>query len=237
MENSKTLNYTTIGSVVYTKNRRARNISIRIREGKEVRVTLPWYATYRQAEQVVMQKQEWIVERLSEFKASQTLTDAALQAQFRYHTLLVEPVECDKITIRIKDGKLIIQHPVELSPQSEPVQEAIKNGIRETWRAEALLYLPQRIAWLAHSYGFMYQNVRVRDARTRWASCTGEKNISLSLYIMRLPSHLIDYVLLHELCHTVVPNHGKDFYALMDKVTKGRNSEFQNEMRNYKPWI
>ena len=237
MENSKTLNYNNIGPVVYTKHRRARNISIRIREGKEVRVTLPWYATYKQAEQVVMQKQEWILERLNEIKSVQSVTNVAEYATFRNHTLLVEPVESEKISICIKDGKLIIQHPAELSPQSDPVQEAIKNGIRETWRVEALLYLPQRIAWLAHTHGFMYQNVRVRDARTRWGSCTGEKNISLSLYVMRLPDHLIDYVLLHELCHTVVPNHGPDFYALMDKVTRGRNNQYQNEMRNYKPWI
>ena len=237
MENSKTLTYNDIGPVTYTKNRRARNISIRIREGREVRVTLPWYATYRQAEQVVMQKQEWILERLSEIQLAQSVTNVADYAQFKYHNLVLEPEDNNQITIRIVDGKLIIRYPHDLTPESEPVQEALKNGIRETWRAEALIYLPQRIAWLAHTHGFMYQNVRVRDARTRWGSCTGEKNISLSLYIMRLPNHLIDYVLLHELCHTVVPNHGKDFYALMDKVTKGRNSAYQNEMRNYKPWI
>ena len=74
-------------------------------------------------------------------------------------------------------------------------------------RHEALRVLSKRLAALAARYGFSYTRVTVRDMRTRWGSCSSERRISLALSLMTLPEHLIDYVLLHELCHTVEINH------------------------------
>jgi Predicted metal-dependent hydrolase len=50
---------------------------------------------------------------------------------------------------------------------------------------------------------------------------------------MNLPDHLIDYVILHELCHTIEKNHGAGFWKLLDKVSGGRAKAFAKEMKNY----
>ena len=54
--------------------------------------------------------------------------------------------------------------------------------------------------------------------KSRWGSCTGEGRITLYLHLLRAPEACIDDVVVHELCHLVEHNHGKGFYALMDRV-------------------
>mgnify|MGYP002623346294 FL=1 len=104
----------------------------------------------------------------------------------------------------------------------------------EKMRREAKTVLPRRVAELAHLYGFSYAGVTIRNAKTRWGSCTGRNTISLSLYLMQVPEHLQDYVVLHELCHTVHHDHSPRFWALMDKVTDGKAHALRAELRRYR---
>lgn len=103
----------------------------------------------------------------------------------------------------------------------------------EQLRAEAKAVLPQRVAYLAEHHGLKYGRVTIRAARTKWGSCTATGNLSLSLYLMTLPEHLRDYVLLHELAHTVHHNHSQQFHALVDRLTDGRERELARELRQY----
>lgn len=103
----------------------------------------------------------------------------------------------------------------------------------ERMRQEAKAQLPRRVAELAYMHGFHYEGLTIRDSKTRWGSCSGRNNISLSLYLMQVPEHLQDYVILHELCHTVHHNHSPHFWALMDKVTDGKAHALRAELRRY----
>ena len=103
----------------------------------------------------------------------------------------------------------------------------------EKMREEAKALLPRRVAELAHLYGFCYTKVTIRDSKTRWGSCSGRNSLSLSLYLMQVPEHLQDYVILHELCHTVHHDHSPQFWALMDSVTEGKAHALRRELRRY----
>jgi len=59
------------------------------------------------------------------------------------------------------------------------------------------------------------------------------KSINLSLYLMLLTAPLIDYVILHELCHTKEMNHGIRFWKLMDKVTESKSKELRAQLKKY----
>ena len=89
-------------------------------------------------------------------------------------------------------------------------------------REMARRQLVGRLAELARQHGFEYNRVFIRNQKTRWGSCSAKNNINLNLNLVRLPHELIDYILLHELVHTRVKNHGRQFWdelnTLMDNA-------------------
>lgn len=103
----------------------------------------------------------------------------------------------------------------------------------EALRQQAKAELPPRVEELAHRFGFRYGRITIRAARTKWGCCTAKGNLSLSLFLMTLPEHLRDFVILHELCHTVHLNHSPRFHALLNQCVGGREKELQRELKNY----
>jgi len=104
----------------------------------------------------------------------------------------------------------------------------------EELRRRAKAELPARVEELARRFGFRYGKVTIRAARTKWGCCTSRNNLSLSLFLMILPERLRDFVLLHELCHTVHHNHSPRFHALLDRCVGGREKELVRELRGYR---
>ena len=90
-----------------------------------------------------------------------------------------------------------------------------------------------RLNYFAQKYNFSYNRAVFRRQKTKWGSCTGRNNINLNIKIAALPEHLQDYVLLHELVHTKHKNHGKEFWAELDRLT-GDAKKLRKEMRKYR---
>ena len=103
----------------------------------------------------------------------------------------------------------------------------------EMMRREAKALLPERVAFWAQKFGFKYGRVSIRASRSKWGSCSGDNNISLSLFLMTLPEHLRDYVIIHELCHTVHHNHSSAFHALVDRCLGGNEKNLRSELRRF----
>ncbi len=117
-----------------------------------------------------------------------------------------------------------------MPPQLPPAEQ--KARIEELRRA-AKADLPGRIARLSEATGLKYEKLSIRASRTKWGSCSGRNHISLSLFLMTLPEHLRDYVIVHELCHTVHHNHSPRFHALVDRLVGGREKALNKELRAF----
>lgn len=115
-----------------------------------------------------------------------------------------------------------------LPPKLPP--EELKARIEELRRA-AREDLPARIARLSAATGLRYEKLSIRASRTKWGSCSGRNHISLSLFLMGIPEHLRDFVILHELCHTVHHNHSPRFHALLDRLVGGREKELNDALK------
>ena len=89
--------------------------------------------------------------------------------------------------------------------------------IIEERRRLAHKILPKRLDELAQRFGFKYRKVFIKNQKTVWGSCSYMNNINLNLNLVALDSEFIDYVILHELTHTVHKNHQKAFYNLLVK--------------------
>lgn len=121
---------------------------------------------------------------------------------------------------------------------SDPnLQDWLRKVIEEILRRNAKAVLPSRLYALSKTHQLPYESVQINSSRGRWGSCSSRKKINLSYFLVLLPKHLIDYVLLHELCHTCEMNHGTRFWNLLNELTEGRAFELREEMKKYKTEI
>lgn len=219
-----TKNLDNIGIVKFKKSNFAKNISISVRPIHGVKVSFPYYISYSDAEQIVNQKRDWILRQLNkakEVEKRRTIFNENGSYQTRFHTLALFKHEKNIFSVRVQNGMIKVYYPSCADINSENVQSAIRTGIERALRKEANEYLPDRAKELAEKFGFEYKKLALKNIRTRWGSCSKRKNINLNIHLMRLPDQLIDYVILHELAHTVEMNHSKNFWKLLDKLTGG----------------
>ena len=163
---------------------------------------------------------------------------------------LIKRLNARSYTIRLSRGKIFISlpalgryevalelletHRLDLLKKAKEYIEKRMPIIEEgELRIKANLVLPARLDFLAKEHDFTYSAVKISKSRTRWGSCSSQKTINLSFYLMILPEHLADYVLLHELCHTVYMNHGVEFWKLLNYVTRGQAKQLRKELRTY----
>ena len=98
-------------------------------------------------------------------------------------------------------------------------------GIVKSGRREYKKYREQA-QWLARSlvekwnsfYGFSYNRVNLKNQKTRWGSCSKKGNLNFNYKIVHLPKHLVDYLIVHELCHLKEFNHSRKFWDLVART-------------------
>ena len=107
---------------------------------------------------------------------------------------------------------------IKTNKQKMNLQLEQERKLPEIDRKVARKILCRRIGELAQLHNFVYNRVSIRKQKTRWGSCSTKNNINLNANLLHLPPELMDYVLLHELVHTRVKNHSKDFWDELETV-------------------
>lgn len=227
------IHYPKIGDITYKRNLRARRLTIAIRNTRGVRVTIPGVLSFKTAESFVLSKSGWIVEKLNQLKETQLKTLGFEEFRTRDHILRFFPTTSDKIRVRVVKPEIIIFYPEQLGFENGMVQQAAIRGIETAYRNEANEYLPERVHYLAEKFGYRFNAIRIKKTSSRWGSCSAMNNINLSIFLMKLPNELIDFIILHELCHTRHKNHGKKFWSELEVVTNGRAKELSKMIKGY----
>lgn len=83
---------------------------------------------------------------------------------------------------------------------------------------KAAAYIPKRVKYYADKEGFSYNKIRIKTLVSRWGSCSSKRNLNFNCLIMLAPNYVIDYVVVHELCHLREMNHSKKFWAEVKKI-------------------
>ena len=83
---------------------------------------------------------------------------------------------------------------------------------------EALKRIPERVRHFAPLVGVTYGGITIRNQHTRWGSCSSKGNLNFNCLLMLTPDHVIDYVVVHELCHRLEMNHSPRFWAQVERV-------------------
>lgn len=85
-------------------------------------------------------------------------------------------------------------------------------------RVEALARIRERVEYFAGVYGVTYHRLTIKQLATRWGSCSVRGNLNFNVQLLRLPERLVDYILVHEVCHLREMNHSSRFWALVEKT-------------------
>jgi predicted metal-dependent hydrolase len=120
--------------------------------------------------------------------------------------------------------------------QMERKKEALLDDTVTFTPLEARKILSDRVNTLASRYGFTFGRVTIRNQKTRWGSCSEQNNINLNINLVRLPPHLRDYVILHELLHTRIKNHSQTFWETLEAYVQDAKL-LGKVLKNYSPLL
>ena len=224
-----------LGEVTVYRSRALRRISISVRPTGEVRLNVPVRCSLKSAIEFLNQKQSWVQATL-ERVAVRYADHKILQPPFTTYSHRLEFVSVGgdlRIGYEITDNIVRVFVPEGMDCKSVGVQTAARMAVTETLRREAAEILPPLTRSLAQQYGFEVRRVAVRASKTRWGSCSVNNDISLSIYLMLLPEHLIRHVILHELCHTRHKDHSTAFHSLLNSLSDGHEQLLRRELRSY----
>lgn len=205
-----------IGEVQLVRKTRSKRLRISVKASGEVLVSIPWLLPFSKGEAFLAEKMEWVIKTKKKLE-KQGVTRKPLQPgwlfatrNFDYH-LVPQPISKVQAKVRSGERMVLITYPENFSLADTEVRSKLRKSIEGVLRYEAKKYLPGRMRELASQYGYSFKALTIKNNRTNWGSCSSLKNINLNLHLMRLPDRLIDFIVVHELVHTKIANHGQGF--------------------------
>lgn len=209
-----------IGRIKVRTGEHIKHLSIRMAPGRGIWINIPYGIRKSTVIKFLEEKKEWILENRSTLRKYEKHTEVDVsvgtEIHTKLHTIKIEHTEHNKVDYKIADRALTLYIPGHLS--TEQYEEAVKSFILNIYELECRELLPERVSRWAARHGFKYRRLTFRNNVSNWGSCSHENNISLNIKLMKLPDDLIDYVILHELCHTVEKNHSDRFWNLLEQV-------------------
>ncbi len=113
---------------------------------------------------------------------------------------------------------ILTQQRIEMLEEQEKTVEKLTMEEIHILADKALKVIPERVAYYAPIVGVDYGKITIRNQRTRWGSCSGKGNLNFNCLLMLMPSEVIDYVVVHELCHRIELNHSVKFWNEVQRV-------------------
>jgi len=225
-----------LGTIEFVHSERSKHIRVRI-FSTGLKVSLPMRASKEEAIAFINSVRKKLIKKKDKIEKSKAESNILISENSNLQTLtfMVEAKKAERKNIHfsLQNSILSIEFPLETDCLDKQIQQHFWNGITYFLRKEAKRLLPDRTKQLANKFGFSLTDVKIQSSKSRWGSCSRTQSVNLSLYLMLLPQHLIDYVILHELCHTKEMNHGVNFWIWMDRVTDGKSKELRNELKKY----
>lgn len=102
--------------------------------------------------------------------------------------------------------------------ESRPREPALTMEEVRSLAEEAMKVIPEKVRYFAPIVGVDYGRITIRNQRTRWGSCSGRGNLNFNCLLMKTPPEVVDYVVVHELCHRKEMNHSRRFWAEVERV-------------------
>ncbi len=209
----------------YTINRtrsRLTGVTIRISLSKGVVVTAPFWVPGKMIEAFVVQKADWIEQSLAKTRISPikkpTLQDGA--SHLFFGEALIVKLDISDTVLRTKAE--IIENSLLISVHSahpeDKRQLEIEQAILHLYMEKGIEAITTKVNYYAKLLGVDYSKITIKPASSIWGSCSGRNNLSFNRKLIMAPHKIVDYVVIHEVCHLVHRDHSPRFWRLVGSL-------------------
>lgn len=198
------------------KTDRKKSASIQLKDG-QVRVRAPRSLSDKRINDLIKKRAPWIKEKLEEYSnRPQAITKKYEDGEiFSYldRNYELKIVEGDEEAVKLKNGCFVV------SICKEDFGENIKaqNLLLDWYRDHAFKYLQERTDKFANIIGVSPFSISIKNYKSRWGSCSINGAIDYNWKIIQAPKKVIDYVVVHELCHLIEHNHSPKYWSYVEK--------------------
>lgn len=216
MQHTRQITDPEFGTITIRRSRSARTIRIRVGTNRQLRASIPFLTPLFMLKKMIATSRQDIRKLVATTTPLTHYING--DAIGKSHTLILTPTTAKQPKLSRQGNQIVVELPSTYEESGEEIQQLIRTEVIKTLRREAKAYLPRRLAFLADKFSKEYQSVRFSHASSRWGSCSSNGTISLNIALMKLPFEQIDYVLVHELAHTVEMNHSAEFWSLVEAM-------------------
>jgi len=219
------------------KSTSIKRINLVIKGDGQIRISAPMHTSLETIESFVISKREWIekhIEKIGTLEIGKQLFADGQRIEEIDASLKIINRDIQQAKAQILDETILILLPLADSSTNPEVQRFIEKVILLKFKQKAEPIILSRLKELASSHGLSYREASVSTAKTRWGVCNTDNDIRLSVYLLKLPKNLMDYVILHELAHTVHKNHQKSYWDFLEKFCGGNAKTWDKQLNQYR---
>lgn len=197
-----------------------KSVGITVRPDQSVLVTSPANLSLAKIIAIVKKKAGWIIKQQSYFLSFHPLTPARRYVSGETHLYLgkqyrLKLLKSKTESVKLKGGFIFVY--TKNKEDMKQVKHLINNWYRENASIKFAKYLAECKKMFSR-YPLKEIKIELRNMPKRWGSCTVKGKIILNPELIKAPRRCIEYVLIHELCHTKYPNHSNSFFNLQSRI-------------------
>ena len=212
--------------VCFRRSRRARYLRLQMDNEGKIILVAPLLTPKWTINSFLKKHTSWIEKQLKKIEKQKQL-----RPEFKYRTgdkfyyfgepvtLEVSPSDRKRPAIRIRKNQMLITLHQNIS-KSDGVT-AVKKTIEQFYRKKAEEVIHDRLQFFNEHYDFCYNRVTLRNQKSRWGSCSRLKNLNFNWRLIMAPIEVIDYVVVHEMCHLKEMNHSARYWNLVAETIPG----------------
>ena len=210
----------------YIERSNRRTLSLSVLKDGNVVVKAPITMKDSVINRFVEEKQDWIREKL--FLINKTIS--RFDDVVHYKKFLLYGNRYSLVLDNVKKIETNDKFQIVMSNKVEP--DKILKNLKLWYKKIAKQILAERLAFIESRIKLKSNSFRIGDSKGRWGSCNSKGTICLNFRVIMLPPSLIDYVIVHELCHLVEMNHSKNFWGLVSKFLPNY-TELKKQIKEY----
>lgn len=203
-----------------TRSLRRKTVAIRVHPDKTIEILAPALLQEREIASIAAAKKRWINRKINELdNCDLQFLKHRFEERERFLYLgksLILAHKCGRTKVTVDDNSLIVSLPPGLN--GEERSRYAQDKLRQFYMKEALVHLRKTTFEAAERYGFKPIYVAIKEYSSRWGCCFYDGRIYFNWRIVMAPVHIIEYVVIHELCHLRVANHSKKFWLLVESI-------------------